>query len=289
MLEYFVTVAAEQGVTRAADELMTSQSTVSSGLRSLERELGTPLFARVGRTVRLTEAGEDLLPVARRILAGVDTLRTFGGEDSGIRGRVRVGVFPGMEALTGLPRILAQYEHAHPRVDIGTFAPTRGSSGAIDDVERGRLDLAFCALPANCPEVTSIPLASYPWAAYLPPGHARAADDVVDLTALAGERWVAVLPGYGNRTQLDAFLQGLGIQRRVTTEVATLPSVPQYVEAGLGVAVIPRVVPDSGCAVRPLAQQLPSWHMQLIVTAGGMERPAVRGLVDRLVEHFARG
>ncbi|MFC7579964.1 LysR family transcriptional regulator [Schaalia naturae] len=289
LLEYFVSVATEEGVLRAADELSTAQSTVSSGIHRLERELGTALFAKVGRRLQLTEAGEQLLPTARRILDGVSAMGAYGlAEGQGLRGRVRLGIFPGMESDCGLPEALAGFAVDNPGVEVRTYAPMRGSTGAAQDVRRGRLDVAFCALPDDLLHVESIELADFPYRAFLPSGHRLAGVKAVDLRDLSAERWVDVLPGYGNRKQLDAFLQNQGIPRRVTTEVATLPSVASYVAVGLGIAVIPDVVARGGCLVRAVEQDLPPWTVSLVVREGGMEQPQVRSLVERLTSGLWR-
>ena len=265
LLEYFVAVADEGGVLHAADQLMTSASTVSSGLHSLERELGTPLFSKVGRRLRLTAAGEDLLPVARRALDAVEVLQEHGDTaGEGLTGRVRLGVFPGMEDQFGLPEVLAGFIAEHPGVEVRTAAPIRGSTGAIEAVGRGSLDVAFCAVPVATAGVEVVGLGEFPYRAFLPAAHRLAREERVDVADLGRERWVDVLPGYGNRRQLDAYLEEQGLHRRVTAEVATLPSVAIFVAAGLGMAVIPQVVPDRGCVVRPLVQDVPPWRMSLL-------------------------
>jgi len=91
-LEYLVTVADEGGFTRAATALHVAQPGVSAQIRQLERELGQPLFDRSARTVRLTEAGEAVLPYARAALDAVAGARLAVQELTGLlRGRVAIG------------------------------------------------------------------------------------------------------------------------------------------------------------------------------------------------------
>src|ERR1700727_1464068 len=87
---------------RAAEELHLAQPSLSGQIAALEGELGTPLFDRIGRGVRLTDAGEELLPRARRILAEVEEAYRAVAAHSGLEGgRVRVGAPPtvGMRLL----------------------------------------------------------------------------------------------------------------------------------------------------------------------------------------------
>jgi DNA-binding transcriptional LysR family regulator len=289
LLEYFVVVADERNVTAASARLFAAQSTVSAGLASLERDLGVRLFERTSKSVAPTPAGEALLPLARAVLDDLDALRQVASEsETGLRGRIRMGTFPGLHVID-LPTVLGAFRRSHPLVDIRLSVSPAGSSGLFDDLERDRLDAALTALPPAA-DLESWPLASYSFVALLPPGHALAARDPgtpVALSELAAEDWVDVLPGYGNRVQLDAELARRGISRRIAAEVGELPSVAEYVAAGLGVAVVPDIAPEPGSAgaravVRAVADDLPRWTLSLTVGRAAGRRPHVRALLDAL-------
>src|ERR1700722_19343700 len=92
-LRYFVTVVEEASFTRAATRLHVAQPGISAQIRQLERELGEELFDRSGRPLRLTQAGEAVLPYARDALAAADGVRRMVDEMSGLlRGRVALGM-----------------------------------------------------------------------------------------------------------------------------------------------------------------------------------------------------
>src|SRR5476651_1726459 len=113
-LEYLVAVAEEANFTRAAERVHVSQSGVSAQVRQLERELGTPLFDRSGRTVRLTAAGTAALPHARAALAAVaGTLQAVDDLKGLIRGRVTVGMVTAC-TVTGLFDVLASFHRSFP-------------------------------------------------------------------------------------------------------------------------------------------------------------------------------
>jgi DNA-binding transcriptional LysR family regulator len=285
LLEYFVTVAEEQSVTAAAHRLFAAQSTVSAGLKSLERDLGIRLFERSTTAVALTPAGEDLLPRARALVDDVAELRHAAGTaHAGLRGRIRIGTFPGLRVVD-LPGILGAFRRAHPLVDVRLSASPTGSSGLFDDLERDRLDLALTALPPLA-GLRGWELGAYPFVALVPPSHplaSRSPHAGVRLAELADEEWVDVLPGYGNRVQVDAELARHGIARRVSAEVGELPAVPACVAAGLGVAVVPDIVDTGGCAVLALRDDLPPWRVSLTATARALRRPHVRALADAVL------
>jgi DNA-binding transcriptional LysR family regulator len=280
LLEYFVTVADERSLTRAAARLFVAQSTVSAGLQSLERDLGVRLLERSTKAVSLSSAGDALLPIARDVLDGVETLRSTARESAGgLRGRVRLGTFAAMQILD-LPGILRLFRRTHAGVDVRLVTSATGSTGMLEDVEAGRLDLAFVALPAGGAGAT--PVLRRPFVALVPDTHRLASRTEVSLHDLADEEWIDVLPGFGNRVQLDARLSDLGISRRLSAEVADLPSVGAFVAAGLGVAVVPDVVASDGCRSIALRDDLPEWVVSLVVRRGGEKNRAVAALAETI-------
>ncbi|GAA2243191.1 LysR family transcriptional regulator [Herbiconiux moechotypicola] len=281
LLEYFVTVADERSVTRASERLFAAQSTVSAGLRSLETDLGVRLFERTSKSVRLLPAGETLLPLARALLDDLDGMRRVATESAtGLRGRVRVGVFSALQVFD-LPGALGRFRSRNPLVDVQLMASPTGSTGLLDDLAHGRLDLAFTAVPPP-PELDSWPVARYEFVVLLAPGHRLAGAAAVSLEALAAEDWVDVLPGFGNRVQLDRALAERGIVRHIAAELADLPSVPLCVAAGLGVAVVPDAVDPGECVRLPLAEPMPPWVLSLAARHGADRRAHIRALLDEL-------
>ncbi|WP_433674540.1 LysR family transcriptional regulator [Microbacterium gorillae] len=277
LLEYFVVVADERNVTRAAQRLYAAQSTVSAGLRSLEQELGVALLERTTRSISLTPAGEDLLVSARSIVDEWAGMREAASESTaGIRGRVSMGTFTAMP-LMDLPRVLGQFRRDFPLVDVHLTASPSGSTGLVDDVLQGRLDLAFTTVPPPA-GLMAHELAQVPYVALVPEGHALAEADEVDLATLAGQPWVDVLPGYGNRVQIDRVLAQRGLSRRVVAEIEAMPSIPEYVAAGLGVALIPEGVQSPGCVTLPITDLSERWILSLVVGASAARRRHVDAL-----------
>lgn len=281
LLEYFVTVADERNVTRASERLFVAQSTVSAGLASLERELRVRLFERTTKTVTLLPSGEALLPLARELLDDLEGLRQAATESgSGLRGRVRIGTFAALQVLD-LPVILAGFRREHPLVDIQLVASPTGSTGLLDDLAHGRLDLALTAVPAP-PDLDSWPLVQVEFVALLPEGHRLASARSVSLADLAADDWVDVLPGFGNRVQLDHVLAERGIVRHIAAELAELPNVAPCVAAGFGVAVVPDVVDSTGCVRVPLTEPMAPWVLSLAVRHGAGRRPQIRALIENI-------
>ncbi|MFG3101168.1 LysR substrate-binding domain-containing protein [Streptomyces sp. NPDC048182] len=142
-LRYFVAVADERHFGRAAGRLHVTQSTLSGQVQALEREVGGLLFSRTSRRVELTEAGEQLLPEARRALAQADrALETARWSVRGETGAVRIG-FSGVAVLQGvLPEDMRAFRRTRPRVDLTLteLAPAAQLRGVRDGV----LDIGYC-------------------------------------------------------------------------------------------------------------------------------------------------
>lgn len=283
LLEYVVAVADERSVTAASARLFAAQSTVSAGLKSLERELGVQLFERTTKSVRLTPAGEALLPLARALLDDLAAVRAVAAESgTGLRGRIRLGTFAGLRIID-LPGLLGAFRRTHPLVDVRVSVSPSGSRGLTDDLERDRLDLALTALP-GAPGLQTWELGAFPYVALLPRSHPLAdRGGPIELAELADDDWVDVLPGYGNRVQLEAELARRTISRRIAAELGELPDVPRYVAAGLGVAVVPDIIETSGCVVRSLSDDVSPWVVSLTAGRGALRRPHVRALLDHML------
>lgn len=277
-----VAVAEELSVTRAAARVHAAPSTVSASVRAVERSVGAPLFERTTRSMRLTAAGERVLPAARAALEALDRVRAEAREPAaGLRGRVRVGLFPAVDAL-GVPAAASAFQERHPDVELTLISSPAGSTGLHEEVRRGRLDLAFSALPRPV-DLAGRLLDELPLVAVLPADHPAAASDRVALADLARERWVDTLPGYANRVLLETALAAAGIDRRLVVQAGDLPSVVAFVRAGTGVAVLPSIVPTDGCVTRELSDDVPPWRLSLVWRAGTPLAAAAAAFRDELV------
>ena len=141
-LRYFIAVAEERHVTRAAERLGMQQPPLSQQIRALERELDVQLFRRKPRGVELTDAGSALLADARAILSHIDhafatTRRTARGE----QGQIAVGFTSSAPFHPFVPRIIRAYREASPLVSL--TLEESGTTELIDDLRNERIDAAF--------------------------------------------------------------------------------------------------------------------------------------------------
>ncbi|WP_326950308.1 LysR family transcriptional regulator [Amycolatopsis sp. NBC_01307] len=282
-LEYFVAVAEELSFTRAAQRLYAVQSTVSAAVRALETELGARLFDRSTRKVALSAAGVVFLPEAKAAIEAVERARATVQEASaGLRGSLRIGTLTAIGSVD-LPALLGAFHRRYPLVDIQVTVSITGSTGLAEDVRQGRLDAALVGLPGvDLPGLDVRALESRPFVALLPHGHPLAREREIRLESLARESFVDMPRGFGNRVLVDRAYEALGSPRRVTVEVADLRTVPGYVRAGLGIAVIPEV-PESGevdVVALPLAGAGLDWPLNLVSASAKPPSQALRTLLD---------
>ena len=147
-LEYLAAVARERNFTRAAEQLLVSQPGISAQIRRLERELGQQLLDRSGRAVRLTAAGEAVLPLASAALDAVDGIRAAVSELTGLlRGRAALGTVTSPNV--DLPAILADFHHRHPQVEIALSE--ENTADLLDGIRDGRLDGAIMSIGEVAP------------------------------------------------------------------------------------------------------------------------------------------
>ena len=149
-LEYLVAVAEEANFTRAAERIHVAQPAVSAQIQRLERELGQQLLDRSRRTVRLTAAGEAVLPYARAALAAVDDMHVAVEELTDlVRGAVTIGTVTSHSV--DIPQLLADFHADHPNVEI--TLSTDSSDNLIENVRTGQLDAAIVSVgPDECPD-----------------------------------------------------------------------------------------------------------------------------------------
>ncbi|MFF4844976.1 LysR family transcriptional regulator [Streptomyces collinus] len=236
LLVTFEKVAAVGSFTRAAAELAYAQSSVTSQVRALESSLGVELFDRLGSRIRLTEAGERLLPYARQIIELAEEARTAVTGAGEPAGTVTVGT---MESLTSyrLPPLLEYFHHRHPGVRIA-LRTTIGDE-TRQALRQGTYDVGLLMEEeTGHPGLESVVLAVEPLALVAAPGHAMAGRPLVTAD-LTGQPLLATEPGCAYR---DLFERELTASEPVDfLEFGTIEATKRAAAAGLGIALLPEV------------------------------------------------
>ncbi|MFE5712759.1 LysR family transcriptional regulator [Streptomyces sp. NPDC056501] len=236
LLVAFEKVADVLSFTRAAADLGYAQSSVTGQIRSLESSLGVELFERLGSRIRLTEAGERLLPYARRMTELAEEARTAVATAAEPTGTIAVGT---MESLTSyrLPPLLEYFHHRYPKVRL-TLRPTLGDA-TRQALRQGTYDVGFLMEPGTEHEgLESEVLAPEPLVLVAGPGHPLAGRTGLTSADLAAARLVGTEPGCPYR---DLFEEELREWAPPFMEFGTIEATKRGVTSGLGVALLPRV------------------------------------------------
>ncbi|MGW3372411.1 LysR family transcriptional regulator [Streptomyces hydrogenans] len=244
LLATFEKVAEVLSFTRAAAELGYAQSSVTGQIRTLETSLGTELFERLGGRIRLTEAGERLLPYARRMAELAEEARAAvaAGEPAGT---ITIGT---MESLTTyrLPPLLEYVHHRHPAVRLA-LRPTLGDA-TRQALRQGTYDLGFLMEAGTEHEgLESEVLAPEPLALIASPGHPLAGREGLVTADLAGGGLIGTEPGCAYRDLFEAELAGAAAGGPGSApgpdflEFGTIEASKRAVASGLGIALLPRI------------------------------------------------
>ncbi|HTI81104.1 MAG TPA: LysR family transcriptional regulator [Acetobacteraceae bacterium] len=292
-LRYFVAVAEEGHVTRAAERLGMQQPPLSQQIQALERELAVQLFRRKPRGVDLTDAGRALLDDARAILAHVDhafatTRRTARGE----QGRIAVGFTSSAPFHPFVPRVIRAFREAYPLVAL--TLDEGGTTELIEDLRSERVDAAFIRTPVADPMgITVNPLLEEAMLVALPATHALAADATeLPLAALAAETFIVYRrpSGPGLYDAIFGACHAAGFSPIVGQEAPRIVSTLNLVAAGLGIAIVPaslaRMQMD-GVVYRALRSSGQPRAPLLLATRRGDTGAVVRRFLD-VVKRMAR-
>jgi DNA-binding transcriptional LysR family regulator len=224
---------------------------------ALERDLGVSLFSRARGNITLTPPGEALLPLAQRILADVDTAQREVQDLTGLRrGRVRIGATPSL--LSSLVAVaLARFHQAFPRIELSVTQG--GSRDLVGSLALGQLDLAVIVLPLQVgdPALETLPLLREELMVAAPsadPPQLRGGR--VHITDLRNRPLVMFRQGYDLRETTLAAWRQADVEPLFAIEGGEMDAVLRFVEAGIGLAVVPSVVLPGrpGIAAFPIAQ-----------------------------------
>lgn len=252
-LRYFAAVADNRHFGRAAQQLHMAQPALSQSIRQLEAELGTALFTRTTRQVRLTPAGEFLQGEVARILQAVDdSVRGVQRIAQGRQGLVRVG-FTGSAAHTQLPRMARIVKQELPGLALEIHADLL-TPAQVDWLTDGRLDVAVLRPPMTGDGLVARVIESEPLILAVAADHRLATEPVVSMTDLRSESFVlfSATSSAVNEAVLRS-CRAAGFVPRHEHEAAGVSVMLPLVAAGLGIALVPasvRAAPLTGVVFR---------------------------------------
>ncbi len=276
-LRYFVTVAEEGSLTRAAAKIPVAQQSLSEQIRSLERQIGAPLFIRGPRGVQLTAVGAALLGEAKPLLTRTDRAfdrvrRLAGGE----RQTLHVGFLPSVGNYV-VPPVVRAFSEAHPEIALTT--EDLPIARLVEGLRDGRLD-AGLTRPPLLDDLATERVLREPVGVVLPAGHRLAKATQLFLAELADESWVLTPRSSWEpwHRKYDQDFAAAGFTPKVVQHGTSVQSLLALVAAGVGVTRLPlsaRTLRDTGVVFVPLKDD---YADVVIAWVDDRPRPAVDAL-----------
>lgn len=283
-LRAFATLARTGSFTRAAGELHLSQPALTVQVRELETALGLKLVDRNTRRVRLTGIGRELLPVFERVLGDIRSVTENARElAAGDRGTVLVAALPSLCSRL-IPQAMARLKRTHPRVAVKVQDTV--ALRILAAVRSEEADLGIASFGPLGSEFETMPLLEDRMVAVLPRGHVLANKASVTMREMAVHPLVLMDTQSSVRAVVEAALRGEPAASATAHEVTYMSTAVGFVQAGLGVAVLPASALELGVAkgivTRPIRG--PALRRPIVIArkAGRSLAPAARVFIEAL-------
>ncbi|WP_428308642.1 LysR family transcriptional regulator [Lacipirellula sp.] len=289
-LRYFVAVADQGSFTKAAAKCDVAQPSLSQQVIKLEKELRHPLFERLGRTIRLTDAGRALYDHAVAVLARVDEIRDrVTAATDPKRGTVTIGAIPTIAPYL-MPSLLKSFGKKFPQATLALHEnltdPTTRACLA------GEIDVGIIASPSASDLLHSEPLFTESLLLALPPSHPLVKKRKVSLDELEREPFVLMSELHCLGDQIVGFCRQRGYSPVVRCQGVQLLTIQELVAQGHGVSLIPAMAHemDRGrrCEYRELADPTPTRTIHAIWHKDRYQSPLVKEFIRALRDHAAR-
>jgi DNA-binding transcriptional LysR family regulator len=276
--------------TRAADALHVTQPTISKMIKSLEQELNIEIFARDGKQVKLTDAGEAIFKHAGPILQLFDRLVTEINDLTYLhKGSIRLGI-PPMAGSSFFPPVIKRFQERYPGIAI-----QMEEDGALKIEERladGALDVGVVLLPIDREEFDWFPIVEDRLNVLVQPAHRLASRKRIELAELEGEPFILFNNDFALHDRILRECRAIGFEPRVAYESTQWDFIGELAGAGLGVAMLPDTVcrslhPDKVRAV-PLVRPVIPWHLAMAWRRDGYLSLAAREWIQFTREAFGQ-
>lgn len=290
-LRYFVIVAEELNITRAAARLKVSQPPLSRQIRDLERAIGAPLFHRQKNRLTLTAAGRYFFDEAKKILSHTErATRIAKATALGRAGSAKIGFLSPLGGMF-LPQVVKSFRRKFPLVDLDLFEMVPRVQ--IDALLNREIDIAFVAKEEveSVNELAFTTIAEVSLQLALPSDHRLAKSNRVKLSDLSRESFVILTRSSAPATHdfLIRALRSGGVEANVAKESDHAQTILDFVAAGIGVALLPEIFQRYQAQVvwRSIAPQPPKIQLCMVWHAGNDSVP-LRALRQLILEHVKR-
>jgi LysR family hydrogen peroxide-inducible transcriptional activator len=244
-LQFFTTLARRKSFSRAAEDCLVSQSTLSSAVKELEGLLGAQLVDRSTRAFALTRAGEEAAARAAPILAAVEDLSRSIATPRPLEGPFHLGVIPTIAPFL-LPKAAPRFKKAYPKLQL--FLREELTASLLERLAGGLLDAALLALPIDAPGTEMIDIGEDPFWFVAARNHPLAESGKARMSDLRGVNLMLLEDGHCLREHAIEACKLQNPALAATFGATSLLTLVQMVQSGLGATLLPNLAVQSGLA-----------------------------------------
>ncbi len=244
-LQFFVALARRESFSRAAEDCLVSQSTLSAAIKELETILDVTLVDRSTRAFALTSVGTAMVARAEEILGLADAMARAAVKAAPLTGTLQFGVIPTIGPFI-LPALMGLLEKEYP--DLSFYIREDITAGLLERLQAGRLDMALLAFPYEADGIETLVIANDPFVFATHPEGALAAEKAMSLSKLDGEDLLLLEEGHCLR---DQALSACNLQKTETAKSfggTSLFTLAQMARSGLGATLLPELAVRQGLA-----------------------------------------
>lgn len=231
-------VCKEMHFTRAAEKLNIAQPTLSQQIKTLEDEVGIPLFDRVGRKIALTEAGKILLQHCRRVFHEMDQAKAAIRDLNGLQiGKLTIGsLTTSMNYL--LPSAIVKFKQLYPNIELSVLGLRDGD--IKNKILENELDLGITFLPVRGTDMETIPLFTEELTLVVSRNHPLAIQNEMDFQTIGNLPMILLPTNFTLRTLIDQYYAHLGITNKPIMEMSSIDAIVQLVAEDAGATILPK-------------------------------------------------
>lgn len=283
-LRYLVALADTRHFGKAADRCFVSQPTLSAQIKKLETYLGVQLIERQPRKVTLTETGEKILPLARRMLQESDEIISLArNEHDPLSGKINVALIPTIGPYL-LPLMMRRLRKQLPQLKVMLYEYQTGP--LLEKLRAGEIELGILALPVPMDGLESAKLYDEPFTVAMPANHPLAKRASLKLDDLSGESLLLLEDGHCLRDQALDVCSRIDVKENEDYRATSLETLRQMVAAGLGVTLLPQLATRGpfgtghGLVVKPFSKPVPSRTVGAVWRKSSARATAINALCD---------
>lgn len=285
-LRYFITLAHLEHYTKAAEQLLITQPSLSSAISSLEKELGVSLFEKNGRNVVLTKSGKMFFAAVEESLeildSNINTLKSISNGE----GIIDLAFLRTLGS-DFVPDITSTFLQAYSEKEIKFHFYTGVTGDIIQGLKDGKYDIAFCSMIKEEHNIEFIPIAKQELVLIVPADHPLADKDTIDLIETIPYSQIFFTKKSGLRPIIDDLFKQIGQQPKIGYEVEEDQVIAGLVSKNFGIAVCPNMPILNSMDLKILQIATPNWEriFYLAVIKDRQLTPVVQKFKNFVIEH----